>query len=141
MFLVRHAKEVMDTGMVVALAAMSFETFLCLPDHKDRMRHVVVTDGNRVVGVLRVNTALRKSLRGIANRHCLAGYSQPQLHCGAGGRYRVRCDPAHWRKQAMMAPVISGRGAPRPGNVAGVITKEHVADSVGASVMVYSVSS
>jgi len=41
----------------------------------------------------------------------------------------------------MMALVTRGRGAPRPGSVVGVITKEHVADSVAASVMVYPVSS
>jgi chloride channel protein, CIC family len=137
MFLVRHAKEVMDTDMVMAPAAMSFETFLCLPDHEGRMRHVVVTDGNRIVGVLRVNTALRKAseesqtgiaLRDIASRNFTV-VREDDIVFDVIRRI--------WRKQAMMALVVKGRGAPRPGKVVGVITKEHVADSVAASVVVY----
>jgi chloride channel protein, CIC family len=141
MFLVRHAKEVMDTDMVMAPAAMSFETFLCLPDHKGRMRHVVVSDGNRIVGVLRVNTALRKAseesqsgvtLRDIASRNFTV-VREDDIVFDVIRRI--------WRKQAVMALVTRGRGAARPGSVVGVITKEHVADSVAASVMVYPVSS
>jgi CIC family chloride channel protein len=33
--------------------------------------------------------------------------------------------------------VAAGRGVPRPQNIAGVITKEHVADSVASSVQIY----
>ena len=39
-----------------------------------------------------------------------------------------------WRKNAIMAVVIKGAGVPRGGDVVGVITKEHVADSVASSV-------
>jgi CIC family chloride channel protein len=42
-----------------------------------------------------------------------------------------------WRKHARMALVVRGRGILRPHNVVGVITKEHVADSVASSVKVY----
>jgi chloride channel protein, CIC family len=141
MFLVRHAKEVMDTDVVMAPAAMSFEAFLCLPEHEGRMRHVVVTDGNRIVGVLRVNTALRK-----ASEESQTGIALRDM---ASRRFTVvREDDIVfdvirriWRKQAMMALVTRGRGAARPATVIGVITKEHVADSVAASVMVYPVSS
>ena len=42
-----------------------------------------------------------------------------------------------WRKHAAMALVVRGSGIPRPENVVGVITKEHVADSVANSVKVY----
>lgn len=44
-----------------------------------------------------------------------------------------------WRKGAFMALVVRDRRAPRPGTIAGVITKEHVADSVAASVQIYPV--
>ena len=36
-----------------------------------------------------------------------------------------------------MALVVAARGVPRPEDVLGVITKEHVADSVAASVKMY----
>ena len=42
-----------------------------------------------------------------------------------------------WRKGSVMAVVVRGRGPPHAEDVAGVITKEHVADSVAASVRVY----
>jgi CIC family chloride channel protein len=38
-----------------------------------------------------------------------------------------------------MALVIRGNGVPRPEDVAGVITKEHIADSVASSVRMYPV--
>jgi CIC family chloride channel protein len=42
-----------------------------------------------------------------------------------------------WRKDAIMAVVIRGRGVPRGSDVAGVVTKEHVADSVADSIALY----
>jgi hypothetical protein len=33
--------------------------------------------------------------------------------------------------------VLRGRGAPHPSAVAGVITKEHIADSVAGSIRIY----
>jgi len=59
MFLVRRAREVMDTNIVVAEADTTFDAFLRRPDNAGRMRHIVVTERNRILGVLRVNTALR----------------------------------------------------------------------------------
>ena len=38
---------------------MSFDAFLRLPDHGGRMRHLVITHGDEIFGILRVNTALR----------------------------------------------------------------------------------
>ena len=64
MFLVRRAREVMDTDVVLAPAEMTFDAFLAQPDHAGRMRHVVVIEGNRILGVLRVNTALRHASEG-----------------------------------------------------------------------------
>ena len=59
-------------------------------------------------------------------------------------RYDVREDDVAfeviqriWRKRAVMAVVVRGRGVPRPANIAGVITKENVPDSVAASVQIY----
>ena len=56
--------EVMDTDVVLASAEISFDTFLAKPEHHGRMRHVAVFDGNRIIGVFRVNTALRRASEG-----------------------------------------------------------------------------
>jgi CIC family chloride channel protein len=42
-----------------------------------------------------------------------------------------------WRKHAVMTVVVKGHGVPRGEDVVGVITKEHVADSVASSVSLY----
>jgi CIC family chloride channel protein len=137
MFLVRHAKEVMDTDVVVASAETDFETFLRLPGHNGRLRHVVVTNGNRIAGVLRINTALRQASEESRSSVTLGALASRQFTI-------VREDDAifdvierMWRKQAIMALVVRGRGVARASNIAGAITKEHVADSVASSITVY----
>jgi chloride channel protein, CIC family len=42
-----------------------------------------------------------------------------------------------WQRGAMMAVVVRGNGTPLASDVLGVITKEHVADSVALSVRPY----
>jgi len=137
MFLVRRAKEVMDADIVVVPGDMSFDAFLALPDHRGRLRHVVITEGNRVVGVLRVNTALRRlpesaqtgiRMREIASRDFTL-VREDDIVFDVLQRM--------WRKRSLMALVLRGKGVPRPGSLAGVITKEHVADSVASSVRIY----
>ena len=132
MFLVRHAKEVMDTDVAVASAETEFETFLRLPGHNGRLRHVVVTNGNRIAGVLRINTALRQASEESRSSVTLGALASRQFTI-------VREDDAifdvierMWRKQAIMALVVRGRGVARASNIAGAITKEHVADSVAS---------
>jgi CIC family chloride channel protein len=42
-----------------------------------------------------------------------------------------------WQRGAMMVVVVRGNGKPSASDVLGVITKEHVADSVAESVRPY----
>ena len=139
MFLVRRANEVMETDVVLAPTDLTFDAFLSRPDNNGRMRHLAVIEGNRIVGVLRVNTALRRTspkeardsgvkLRDIASRNFTI-VREDDIVFDVIQRI--------WRKQAAMALVVRGSGIPRPENVVGVITKEHVADSVANSVKVY----
>jgi chloride channel protein, CIC family len=138
MFLVRRANEVMETDVVLAPGDTAFDAFLSRPDNHGQMRHVAVTEGNRIYGVLRVNTTLRRTspheaqfgmtLRDIANRNFTV-VREDDIVFDVIQRI--------WRKHASMALVVRGSGIPRPENVVGVITKEHVADSVANSVKVY----
>ena len=138
MFLVRRAKEVMESDVVFAPGEMSFDALLSQPDHNGRIRHVAVTKDNRIFGVLRVNTTLRHTSPSESQ-------SSARLQDIASRNFTiVREDDIVfdviqrvWRKNAAMALVLRGDGAPRPDNVVGVITKEHVADSVANSVKVF----
>lgn len=62
MFLVRRAGDVMARGIIVAPADADFDAFLRKYNDAGCMKHVVVTRGNRVMGVVRVNTRLRRGL-------------------------------------------------------------------------------
>ena len=62
MFLVHQARDVMDKDIVLLQATTSFDTFLRQPEHKGKIRHVVVARDERIVGVLRVNTGIRRGL-------------------------------------------------------------------------------
>ena len=137
MFLVRQAHEVMDSDVLLLPSESSFDDFLLRPENEGRMRHVVVTHNGRIFGVIRVNTGLRRGLEGahtgvtlgeVANRNFVVA---PQDEAVFDVIERI------WRKDAAMALVVAGRGVPRPEDVLGVITKEHVADSVAASIKMY----
>jgi chloride channel protein, CIC family len=137
LFLIRRAREVMDTDFVLASASTTFDAFLREPGHQGRLRHVVVRDGERIVGVLRVNTALRQAS---AAAHTSAHLRDLATHNFTVVREDdVIIDVIHrmWRKQASMALVVQGIGKPHVRDVIGVISKEHVADSVALSTNVY----
>jgi len=137
MFLVRRAREVMDPDVLVLPRGASFDDFLAEHGQEGRMRHVVVTDKGRLFGVIRVNTGLRRGLAGAATGVTLGDVASRNFT--VVGEDAVVFDVINriWRKGAVMAVVARGRGPPHAEDVAGVITKEHVADSVAASVRIY----
>ena len=137
MFLVRRAAEVMETDILILPAETPFDEFLSRPDHGGRMRHVIVTLNNRIFGVVRVNTGLRRGLVGVDTGITLGDVARPNFTIVREDDVAFEVIQRIWRKRAVMAIVVRGRGVPRPGDVAGVITKEHVADSVASSVQIY----
>jgi CIC family chloride channel protein len=137
MFLVRRAAEVMETDILILPAETPFDEFLSRPDHGGRMRHVIVTRNNRIFGVVRVNTGLRQGLVGIDTGITLGDVARPNFTIVREDDVAFEVIQRIWRKRAVMAIVVRGRGVPRPDDVAGVITKEHVADSVASSVQIY----
>jgi CIC family chloride channel protein len=137
MFLVRRAGEVMDRDMLVLPHDMAFDTFLRLPEHHGRLRHVVISKDERIAGVLRVNTALRQGL-GEANTGVLLGdVASSKFTVARADDIMFNVIGRMWRKKSVMTVVVKADGIPRPGNVIGLITKEHVADSVAESIKPY----
>ena len=61
MFLVRHAGQVMVRDALVLPADTRFDALLRDPPH-DGLLYIVVTRRDHIVGVIRVNTALRRGL-------------------------------------------------------------------------------
>ena len=140
MFLVRRAEDVMDRDVLVLPEDMSFKDFLNRPGHDGRMRHVVVTRGRTIIGVLRVNTSFRRGLES-----AFTGVTLGEI---ASRDYTI-CRPQDimfnvigrmWRRNATMSIVAESGPVPRGSDVRGVITKEHVADSVAISIKPYAAS-
>ncbi len=137
MFLVRPAREVMDTDIQVLSAEASFDDYLRQPEHAGRLRHVVVTDKGHLYGVIRVNTGIRRGLEGTHTGVSLGDVSSRNFTVVREDETAFDVIRRMWRRNAMMAVVVRGHGIPRGSDVAGVITKEHVADSVADSVKSY----
>lgn len=137
MFLVRRARDVMDPEVLVVEAETSLDDFLRDPQHDGRLRHIVVTKAGRLHGVLRINTGLRRGLESARTTVTLGDVAS--RHFIIVGEDTVVFDIIErmWRKHGAMAVVVSGHGVPRDEDVVGVITKEHVADSVASSVQIY----
>jgi CIC family chloride channel protein len=149
MFMVRSARDAMDADFLLVDEAMSFDEFLRLSgssgprgsregsNSTTGMRHVVITRGPLIVGVLRVNTDLRRTVSASAS----------DVTMGTLARHNFTVVPADSvvfdvisrlsRRRAVMGVVVEGTGRPRAGNVVGVITKEHIADEVARSVRMY----
>ena len=137
MFLVRRAQDVMDREFMVLPAAMSFDEFLRMPEHQGRMRHVLVEDGGHLCGAVRINTGIRQGLESADTGVTLGDVAPRNFTIVRADDIVFDVIDRIWRKKADMALVVDGKGIPRPGDVLGIITKEHVADSVAASIKVY----
>jgi CIC family chloride channel protein len=137
MFMVRRAREVMDTDVIVLPAEASFDDFLREHESEGRLRHVVVTRKGRLFGVIRVNTGLRRGLETTSTGITLGDVASREFTVVGEDVVAFDVIKRIWRKGAMMAVVVKGRAVPRGDDVVGVITKEHVADSVAESVQIY----
>lgn len=138
MFLVRAAREVMDTDIQVLPAEASFDDYLRQPEHAGRLRHVVVTDKDHIYGVIRVNTGLRRGLEAAQTGLSLGDVASRNFTVVTEDQTAFDVIRRIWRHNAIMAVVVRGaHGAPRGSDVVGVITKEHVADSVADSIKAY----
>jgi CIC family chloride channel protein len=131
MFLVRSAREVMDSDIEVLPAEASFDDYLRLPGHAGRLRHVVVTADGNIHGVIRVNTGLWRGLEGAHTGVSLGDVASRNFIVVPEGETAFEVIRRMWRRNATMAVVLRGS------EIAGVITKEHVADSVADSIKAY----
>jgi CIC family chloride channel protein len=137
MFLVRTAAAVMDRDFLLVDEGESFARFLQLSDGLSGLRHVVVTRGNLIVGVLRINTDLRRTVSAAGADVVMGTLARRNFTIVRQNAVMFDVISRFWRRQAVMGVVVDGSGVPRRHNVVGVITKEHIADEVASSVSMY----
>jgi CIC family chloride channel protein len=136
MFLVRSAAEIMESDVLVLDEATPFSRFLELATQEGGLRHVVVTRSGTVVGGLRVNTDLRRTLGVAAGEVRLGDLAQPNFTIVREAEVAFDVITTMWDRNAIMAIVVSHDGGTE--RVLGVVTKEHVADTVARSIRIYS---
>jgi CIC family chloride channel protein len=136
MFLVHAAADIMERDVLVLDEATPFARFLELAASQGGLRHVVVTRRNTVIGGLRINLDLRKTLGAAAGAIPLGDLVRPDSFTIVHAT-DVAFDviTAIWSRNAAMAIVVSQQGGAE--HVLGVVTKEHVADTVASSVQIY----
>jgi CIC family chloride channel protein len=135
MFLVRSAAEIMERDVLVLDEATPFSRFLELAAKEGGLRHVVVTRGGTVIGGLRVNTDLRRTLGVAVNEVKLGDLVQPRFTIVRANEVAFDVITTMRNRDAAMAIVVSHDGGTE--RVLGVITKEHLADTVARSIQIY----
>lgn len=138
MFLVRHASDVMDHDVMVLPADLAFDEFLRRPDLAGKLQHVVVIKDDRIIGVQRINAALRHGLGHATTGATLGEVTRRNFIIARADDIVFDVISHMWRNKAIMAVVVNGHDpVPRGDNIVGVISKEHVADSVAESIKTY----
>jgi chloride channel protein, CIC family len=137
MFLIRQAREVMEKDFQLLPRNMGFDEFLRMPERRRTLEHIVVTDAERIAGTLRVNTSLRHGLEEADTGVSLGSVASETFTIAHENDVMFEVMHRFWRKKASMIVVVRGSGVPRAADVVGVITKEHIADSVAESVRPY----
>jgi chloride channel protein, CIC family len=141
MFLVRRAGEVMLRDFLTLPAETGLDEFLRRPENRGAMQHVVVTRGEQILGVVRINTGLRLGIADIEKGVTLGDVAQKNFTIARESDTAFDVIPRLWRRNAVMALVLrEAKGRPRRpriSDVLGVITKEHVADAVAGGIQIY----
>lgn len=140
-FLVRAARDVMETHFLLVPAETRLDLFLQRPENRMGMRHVIVTSGDRIKGAVRINTSLRSAVVELGTGVTLGDVATQRFTLVRESDVAFDVIVRLWRRNSIMALVVRGDGPrvhiPRPADIIGVITKEHVADAVAAGIQTY----
>jgi len=134
MFLVRRAREIMQSDVTILTADADFDAFLREHASNRGFRHVVVTRGNHIAGVVRVNTSLRRGVEQAFSGVSLGDVAQRNFTIAREDDIMFDVVQRMARHDAAMAVVVKRHGRGRPSEIVGVISKEHIADSVAESI-------
>ena len=134
MFLVRRARDVVERNITILPADADFDAFLRQHATEGGFRHVVVTRGNHIAGVVRVNTSLRRGVEQAYSGVRLGDVAQRNFTIAREADIMFDVVQRMTRRDAAMAVVVKDRGRGRPSEIIGVISKEHIANSVAESI-------
>jgi len=134
MFLVRRARDVMQKDVTLLAADAHFDAFLRQHGEERGLHYVVVTRDNHVAGVVRVNTSLRRGIEQSYSGVCLGDVAQRNFTIVRESDIMFDVVQRITRRNADMAIVVKDQSRGRPADIAGIVSKEQIADSVGESI-------
>ena len=134
MFLVRQARDVMRKDITLLAADAHFDAFLRQHGEEHGLRYVVVTRGNHIEGVVRINTSLRRGIEESYSGVRLGDVVQENFTVVRESDIMFDVVQRITRRDAVMAIVVKNGSRGRPADVVGLISKDQIADSVGASI-------
>jgi CIC family chloride channel protein len=138
MFLVRRACDVMQKDVTLLAADAHFDAFLRQHGEEHGLRQVVVTRGNHIAGVVQVNTSLRRGSEQAYSGVRLGDVAQRNFTVARESDIMFDVVQRLTHRDAVMAIVVKDRSRGRPSDVVGIISKDQIADSVGASIKPFS---
>ncbi|WP_158801190.1 chloride channel protein [Acidisoma sp. L85] len=137
MFLVHSAADIMERDVLVLDETTSFMTFLDMATLQGGLQHVVVTRAGSIVGGLLVDADFRRALGAADGAALLGDLVRPNFTIVRESDIAFDVIRTIWSRRAAMAIVVGRTGDQVSERVLGVITKEHVADTVARSVEIY----
>ncbi len=138
MFLVRRARDVMQKDVTLLAADAHFDAFLRQHGEEHGLRQVVVTRGNHIAGVVQVNTSLRRGSEQTYSGVRLGDVAQRNFTIARESDIMFDVVQRLTHRDAVIAIVVKDRSRGRPSDVVGIISKDQIADSVGASIKPFS---
>ena len=97
-------------------------------------KHVVVARGSHIVGVVRINTGIRRGIEVAYSGVSMAAVAQRNFTLARESDIVFDIVQRMSRRDAVMAVVMKAGGRGRPSEVVGIISKEHIAGSVADSI-------
>lgn len=137
LFLVQRASEVMEKNTIVLEEGVTFTQFMDMCSPKARLRHVVVTRDGRPVGVIRVNTELRRAIGTVHEQVTLGELCQRDFVLVDDDDAMFDVISSMSRESASAAVVMGEDRNSGQAAVRGIITKDFIADAVAGSVEIY----
>ena len=134
MLLVRRAGEVMVRDVTIMPADAELDPFLRRHATAGGFKHVVVTRGSHVVGAVRINTSLRRGVEAAYTGVRFGDIAQRNFTLARTNDIMFDVMQRMARRGASMAIVASGDRRWHASQIVGIISKEHVADSVVESI-------
>jgi CIC family chloride channel protein len=137
MFLVQNAGAIMERDVLVLDEATLFTAFLGMAAAHGGLRHVVVTRAGRIIGGLRINVGLRRAVGAGADDTKLGDLIGKDFVVVRENDIAFDVIKTITNTHAAMAIVIAGKPSATLEQVVGIITREHIADTVARSVKIY----